>query len=153
MIAPPDTSLEQNDIQTELVEVFACMPDWPQRYQYLIDLGRTVQTFPERDRTEANRLHGCQASVWLKHECRQGRIHYTGASDSMIVSGLMALLFRIYSGKRFDEAWTTLPWCFEAMGLNHHLTAQRATGLSSMVARMRDLALQCAQASCIDKPA
>ncbi|SHG68507.1 SufE family protein [Pollutimonas bauzanensis] len=138
----PQPDIDQETIQTELVQAFACMPDWPERYQYLIDLGRTLQGFAQEYRIDRYKLHGCQASAWLKPECRDGRIYFTGTSDSLIAAGLMALLFRLYSGRTFSDVLTTSPWCLKAMGLHHHLSPQRATGLAGMVERMREFAVQ-----------
>ncbi|MFC4297249.1 SufE family protein [Castellaniella hirudinis] len=147
MTTPSQPHVDQEEIQAQLVQDFVCLPDWPQRYQYLIDLGRKLQQFPQEFRVEQNEVHGCQASVWLKPDCRGGRIYFTGTSDSLIVAGLMALLFRIYSGRTFCDVLTTSPWSLKEMGLHHHLSPQRATGLAGMVERMREFALGCSQQS------
>lgn len=150
MMASSQPDIDQEAIQIELVQAFACMPDWPQRYQYLIDLGRTLQGFAQEDRIDRYKLHGCLASAWLKPECRDGRIYFTGTSDSSIAAGLMALLFRLYSGRTFSEVLTNSPWCLKEMGLHHHLSPQRATGLGGMVERMREFAVQCSQQASIN---
>lgn len=137
------SDIELDKVQADLVEAFAFMPDWSDRYQYLIDLGRTLLAFPQEWQVDQYKLHGCQASVWLKSECHDGRIYFSGTSDSLIVAGLMALLFRIYSGRTYQSVLTTPPWCLEEMNLHHHLSPQRATGLSGMIQRMREFALQC----------
>ncbi|MGB6103025.1 MAG: SufE family protein [Pusillimonas sp.] len=146
----PQLDIDQDAIQTELVQAFACLPDWPQRYQYLIDLGRTLQGFAQAYRIDRYKLRGCQASVWLKPEWRDGRIYFTGTSDSLIVAGLMALLFRLYSGRTFSDVLTASPWCLKEMGLHHHLSPQRATGLAGMVERMREFAVQCSRPASIN---
>ncbi|MDW8479546.1 MAG: SufE family protein [Xanthomonadales bacterium] len=123
-----------------LVEEFAALPDWAERYQYLIELGRTLPPFPEEWKTEANRLHGCQSQVWLLAERRGDRLLFHASSDSAIVSGLIALLLRVYSGRSAEEILATPPDFLDRIGLRAHLSLTRANGLAAMLRRIRELA-------------
>ena len=86
-----------DEAQREIAEEFAYFSEWSERYQYLIDLGRQLPPFPEESRTEAWRVHGCQSMVWLVPSGDAARMHFEAASDSAIVSGLIALVLRVYS--------------------------------------------------------
>ena len=86
--------------QDELIEEFQFFDDWMDRYQYIIDLGRRLPEFPEADKTEANKIKGCQSQVWFIAEKNDDRLEFRAISDAAIVSGLIALLLRIYSNRR-----------------------------------------------------
>ena len=136
--APPTETAA--DVQRSIVDSFRYLEDWAERYQYLIDLGRRLPPFPETKRIEANRLHGCQAGVWLVADCRNGKLNFEATSDSAIVAGLIALLLEVYSGRRPDEILATSPAFIEEIGLAEHLSPHRANGLSLMLARIRTFA-------------
>ncbi len=123
----------ETDIQQELIEEFSFFDDWTDRYQYLIDLGRKLPEFPQQWRTEDHRLHGCQSQVWIHHEVQGNRIHFDAISDSAIVSGLIALLLRVYSDRTADEILATKPDFIHAIGLDSHLSPTRKNGLHSML--------------------
>ncbi len=133
----PDT-----DIQQELIEEFSFFDDWTDRYQYLIDLGRKLAEFPEQWRTEDNRLHGCQSQVWFHHEVQGHRIHFDAISDSAIVSGLIALLLRVYSDRTADEILATKPDFIHSIGLDSHLSPTRKNGLHAMLEAIDNTARQ-----------
>ncbi len=135
--APTETAA---DVQRSIVDSFRCLEDWAERYQYLIELGRRLPPFPETKRTEANRLHGCQAGVWLVADCRNGKLNFEATSDSAIVAGIIALLLKVYSGRRPDEVLATSPAFIDEIGLAEHLSPHRANGLSLMLARIRTFA-------------
>ncbi len=121
------------DAQQELIEEFALFDDWTDRYQYLIDLGRQLPEFPDEWRTEEHRLHGCQSQVWMRHDCESGVIHFDAISDSAIVSGLIALLLRVYSDRRAEEILATEPSFIGRIGLDAHLSPTRKNGLHAML--------------------
>ncbi|HQW80658.1 MAG: SufE family protein [Rhodanobacteraceae bacterium] len=129
-------------IQQEIAEEFAFFGDWSERYQYLIDLGRKLPSFPDEWRTEANRLHGCQSMVWVVSQGDASRLVFHAISDSSIVSGLVALTLRVYSGRSAAEILTTEPVFIEAIGLGKHLSATRANGLAALIATIKDTAAQ-----------
>ena len=127
-------------LQQEIAEEFSFFGDWSERYQYLIDLGGKVPAFPDEWRVEANRLHGCQSMVWVVAEGNADRLVFHAISDSSIVSGLVALTLRVYSGRSAAEILTTEPVFIEAIGLGKHLSATRANGLAALIARIKDTA-------------
>ena len=127
-------------IQRELIEEFELFDDWTDRYQYLIDLGRKLPEFPDAWRTEEHRLHGCQSQVWIHHERRGPLLHFDAISDSAIVSGLIALLLRVYSDRRPEEILATQPEFVSAIGLDSHLSPTRKNGLHAMLGAIRGTA-------------
>jgi cysteine desulfuration protein SufE len=128
------------EAQEAIVAEFASLPDWGERYQYLIDLGRRLPPFPEAWKTDENRLRGCQSQVWIVAEREDGRLVFHATSDSAIVSGLIALVLRVYSGRRPEEILATDPAFVERLGLKSHLSLTRANGLAAMLQRIRELA-------------
>ena len=129
------------EVQRELIEEFAFFDDWTDRYQYLIELGRKLPDFPAHWRDEAHRLHGCQSQVWIHHEQRGAILHFDAISDSVIVSGLIALLLRVYSGRPADEILATEPTFVAAIGLDAHLSPTRKNGLHAMLTAIRSAAI------------
>jgi len=129
-------------IQQEIAEEFGYFSDWSDRYQYLIDLGRKLPAFPEAWKIEANRLHGCQSMVWVVAEAYAQRLTFQSISDSAIVSGLVALTLRVYSGRSAAEIVATAPEFIERIGLGKHLSATRANGLGALIAKIKNTAAQ-----------
>lgn len=127
-------------IQQEIAEEFAFFGDWSERYQYLIDLGRKLPPFPEEWRVEMNRLHGCQSMVWVVSEGNAEQLVFHAISDSSIVSGLVALTLRVYSGRSAAEILATEPHFIEAIGLGKHLSATRANGLAALIGKIKETA-------------
>ena len=129
-------------IQQEIVEEFGYFGDWSERYQYLIDLGRKLPPFPDEWRIEANRLQGCQSLVWVVSEGDAERLVFHAISDSAIVSGLVALTLRVYSGRSAAEILATPPDFIEAIGLGKHLSLTRSNGLAALIRKIKDTAAQ-----------
>ena len=133
-----DTSAALADI----LDNFAYLDDWDDRYRYLIELGRTLEPLPADAHNEANRVRGCASQVWLQTSvARDGGapvLHFLGDSDAHIVRGLVALTLALYSGKTAaDILATDAQPVFERLGLAQHLTPQRSNGLRSMVERIK----------------
>ena len=124
-----------------LVEDFAFLDDWEDRYRYVIELGRGLPELSEAERVEANKVRGCASQVWMVSEIvRNGEpvLKFRGDSDAHIVRGLIAILFALYSGRTAREIVASDPEAvFGEIGLREHLTSQRSNGLSSMVGRIR----------------
>lgn len=128
------------DAQQEIAEEFAFFGDWSDRYQYLIDLGRKLPPFPDDCRNETWRVHGCQSMVWLVPEGDAGCMYFKATSDSAIVSGLIALVLRVYSGRPAAEIVATEPDFIGAIGLAKHLSPTRSNGLAAMLAKLKEYA-------------
>ncbi|ANB18573.1 Fe-S metabolism associated SufE [Dokdonella koreensis DS-123] len=123
--------------QLAIAEEFAFFGDWTERYQYLIDLGRKLPPFPEALKTEEHRVQGCQSQVWLVAEGDAQALRFQAISDSAIVSGLIALLLRVYSGRSAAQILATEPRFIEAIGLAKHLSPTRSNGLAAMLATIK----------------
>ena len=125
------------DAQQVIAEEFAFFGDWSERYQYLIDLGRRLPPFPEQWKTETNRLQGCQSMVWIVPEGDASRLEFHAISDSSIVSGLIYLALRVYSGRSATEILATTPDYIEKIGLSKHLSPTRSNGMAALLAFMQ----------------
>ena len=130
------------DAQAAIAEEFAFFGDWSERYQYLIDLGRKLPPFPEEWKTDGHRLHGCQSIVWIVPSGDAARLDFAAISDSAIVSGLVFLALRVYSGRPAKEILATEPGYIGAIGLSKHLSPTRSNGLAALLAFIRDTARQ-----------
>jgi len=140
------TASEIQVAQDELVEDFAIFENWIDRYQYIIDLGKDLPEFPDTWRSEENRIHGCQSQVWLKTRCVDGRLDFTAVSDSAIVSGLISILMRVYSGRQSSEVIATTPEFIGLIGLDEHLSPTRSNGLNAMIKAIKSAAGACVDA-------
>jgi len=123
--------------QAAIAEEFAFFGDWTERYQYLIDLGRKLPPYPDALKTEDRKVSGCQSQVWLDVSGDAHRLDFVATSDSSIVTGLIALLLRVYSGRSAQEILDTEPAFIEAIGLAKHLSPTRSNGLASMLATIK----------------
>ena len=120
-------------VQNEIIESFRLFPEWLDRYQYLIDLGRTLPPLAEEEKTDDKLLAGCQSRVWLYLEGDADRITIRANSDAAIVSGLIALLTKVYSGCSARQIIETEPYFIREIGLADHLSPTRANGLHAML--------------------
>jgi cysteine desulfuration protein SufE len=127
----------------EIIENFALLDEWDDRYRYVIELGRTLAALPEELRTEANKVQGCASQVWLGTKVQPNgaagpSLSFVGDSDAHIVRGLIAILFALYSEKPAPEILKTdAVELFNKLGLREHLTPQRSNGFRSMVDRIK----------------
>lgn len=122
-----------SDIQQELVDEFEIFDDWMGRYEYVIDLGRRLSEFKEEWKTEQNKIQGCQSQVWLNMEMRDDKLHIDGMSDAAIVSGLVAIVLRVYSDQAPQDILDAKPDFIKDIGFNDHLSPTRSNGLHSML--------------------
>ena len=120
-------------VQDEIIDDFSLFPEWLDRYQYLIDLGKKLESLAEDEKTDDKLLAGCQSQVWLYLEGDADRITIRANSDAAIVSGLIALITRVYSGCSAKQVLETRPYFIEAIGLSSHLSPTRANGLHAML--------------------
>ena len=121
----------------EELEVF---DDWMDRYQYIIELGRKLPPFPDAWAEDGHRVPGCQSRVWMEATLRDGRLFFAGASDAAIVSGLVALLLRVYSGRTPAEIAATDPVFLKELGLLEALSTNRGNGIAAMARKVRERA-------------
>lgn len=128
----------------ELLDEFDFLGDWEDRCEYLIDLGMELPRLSEDEKTEENRVHGCQSNVWMIVDAARSdetTLDIRADSDAMIVRGLIAVLLTIYSGRTPDEILNTdVQDLFGKLGLERHLSTTRRNGLYSMVERVRGIA-------------
>ena len=124
-----DPQKEQQDVISD----FSLFDNWLDRYQYLIDLGKALEPLSESEKTDDILLHGCQSRVWLIIEGNANEMKIRANSDAAIVSGLIALLIRVYSGASAEQILEAKPEFIDALGLQQHLSATRANGLHAML--------------------
>ena len=134
------------EAQQKLVEEFSFFDNWIDRYQYIVDLGRRLPEFPESEMTDANKIKGCQSQVWFVASKDNDRLNFHAISDAAIVSGLIALLLRIYSGRTPEDILETPADFVAALELEQHLSPTRSNGLSSMLQAIRAFASNALQA-------
>ncbi len=126
--------------QAAIRDEFAFFGDWSERYQYLIDLGRKLPPLDEACKDERHRLAGCQSMVWIVPAGDASRLDFAAASDSAIVSGLIYLALRVYSGRSAADIVATQADDIAAFGLGKHLSPTRSNGLAALLAFIRDTA-------------
>ena len=130
-----------NEIQDEIIEEFADLDDWMDRYQLLIDLGSSQPKLDDKYKTEQNLIDGCQSRVWLQADMRDGLLHFQAESDALIVKGIVALLVRVLSDHTPQEILRADLYFIESIGLREHLSPTRSNGLLSMLRQMKLYAL------------
>ncbi|OHZ02557.1 SufE family protein [Salinicola sp. MIT1003] len=126
--------------QAELLEEFSIFDNWMDRYQYIIDMGRQLPDYPEADQVAAYKIEGCQSNVWLRSSEEAGRLHFRATSDAAIVSGLIAILLRIYDDREPQEILEGEPKFLTELGLDKHLSPTRSNGLHAMIERIYAIA-------------
>jgi len=126
-----------NETQDEIIEEFAGLDDWMDKYQLLIDLGNEQEPLDEQYKTEQNLIDGCQSRVWLQADYVDGTVVFKAESDALIVKGLVALLIRVLSGHKPQEILDSDLYFIEQIGLKEHLSPTRSNGLLAMVKQMR----------------
>ena len=124
----------------EIGEELALFDDWEDRYGYIIGLGKKLAPFPAEWLNDAHRVPGCQSRVWMEAEERDGALFLAGVSDAAIVSGLVALLLRVYSGRQRDEILATDPAFLKELGLIEALSTNRGNGIAAMARAIRERA-------------
>lgn len=129
------------DAFEELVDTFEFLDDWEDRYRHVIDMGKAFPALDEGLRVPATKVEGCASQVWLVPTLEGGKFDFEGASDAMIVQGLIAVLHALYAGLSPQEVVAVdAPAELERLGLNEHLSSQRSNGLRAMVQRIRETA-------------
>ncbi|WP_445001302.1 SufE family protein [Halomonas mongoliensis] len=136
------TEATAEQAQQALREEFEMFDNWMDRYQYIIDMGKALPDFPEAWKSDELKIQGCQSNVWMRHERRGDAIHFDAISDAAIVSGLIAVLMRIYSDRPAAEIRDTSPHFLADLGLDKHLSPTRSNGLNAMLKRIYEVAEQ-----------
>ena len=135
----PDMSIAETE--KEIIEEFALFDSWDDKYEYIIDLGKKLPHLDAKYKTDENRVRGCQSSVWLVTDFRDGKIYYQADSDAVIVKGLISILIRVLSGRTADEIIEAKLDFIRVIGMTTHLAQTRSNGLLSMVKQMKHYAL------------
>ena len=135
------------DAHEEIVDEFEFLDDWMDRYQHIVDVGRKLPPYPSEFRTDAYKVRGCQAQVWFHADERGGRLFFEAVSDAAIVSGLIALLLRAYSGFTPREILDAGHEFIDRIGLTEHLSPTRGNGLHAMLRTIRNYAAASLQRS------
>nr|WP_294550573.1 SufE family protein [uncultured Rhodopila sp.] len=125
---------------TAIGEELDMFDDWMERYEFIIGMGRKLPPFPDDWANDAHRVPGCQSRVWMEAVLRDGALYFAGVSDAAIVSGLIALLLRVYSGRSPEEILATDPVFLKDLGLLEALSTNRGNGIASMARKVREVA-------------
>lgn len=121
----------------EIIEDFSMYDEWLDKYEYLIELGKSLDALPDEKKTEDRLIKGCQSRVWLDTERKDGRLYFTADSDAIITKGIISLLISVYSGRTAEEIATDDFGFVEQIGLKENLSPTRANGLVSMIDRIK----------------
>ena len=127
--------------QDEIVSEFALFDDWMQKYEYMIELGKSLPLISENHKTDDNIIKGCQSKVWLHAELDNDKINFTADSDAIITKGIIAILLRVFSGEHPTEIIESDTEFIDKIGLKEHLSPSRANGLGSMIKQLKMYAI------------
>ncbi len=128
-------------IQEEIIDEFSMFEDWEERYQYMIDLGKTLPLIDEQFKTDDNIIKGCQSKVWVHAEMKNDKIIFTADSDAIITKGIIAILIRVFSNQEPKAIIDADTEFIDAIGLKEHLSPTRANGLVSMIKQLKMYAI------------
>lgn len=128
-------------IQQNIIDEFAALADWTERYKYIIKMGRELDPLDEKYKVDENLVRGCQSQVWLHTRLEDGGVIFEADSDAAITKGLVALMIRFYSGQDPDTIISTSPDFIKKIGMEEHLSPTRSNGLASMVKQMKIYAM------------
>ncbi|NJN50191.1 MAG: SufE family protein [Polaribacter sp.] len=129
------------EIQAEIIDEFSMFEDWMQRYEYIIELGKSLPIIDSKFKTDDNLIKGCQSKVWLQADKIEDKITYTADSDAILTKGIVALLVRVFSNQTPNEIITADTKFIDEIGLKEHLSPTRANGLVSMVKQIKMYAI------------
>jgi cysteine desulfuration protein SufE len=129
------------EIQEEIIDEFSMFDDWMQRYEYIIDLGKSLPLIKEEAKTDENLIKGCQSKVWLQGEYTDEKIVFTADSDAILTKGIIAILIRVFSNQKASDILNADMDFIDEIGLKEHLSPTRANGLVSMIKNIKMYAL------------
>ena len=127
------------EIENEIVSMF---DEWLDKYEYIIELGKNLNNYPENEKTDEKLIKGCQSRVWLDHKVEDGRIYFNADSDAIITKGIISLLINLYSGRTPNEILSSDFSVVDKIGLKENLSPTRANGLVSMIAKIKEIAVK-----------
>ncbi len=133
--------MEIAEIEKEIVEEFALFPEWMDKYEHLIELGKSLSPFDEQSKREQNLINGCQSRVWLDARYENGLVYFTADSDAIITKGIVSLLVRVLSGQSPQAILDAKLEFIDQIGLKENLSPTRANGLLAMIKQMKMYAL------------
>ena len=128
------------EAENAIVEEFSMYDEWLDKYEYLIELGKSLQAYPEEAKTADKLIKGCQSRVWLDYKMEDGKVVFNADSDAIITKGIISLLIGLYSGRTPQEILSSDFSVVEKIGLKEYLSPTRANGLVSMIAKIREVA-------------
>ncbi len=129
------------EIQEVIIDEFSMFDDWMDRYEYLIELGKSLPIIDEQFKLDENLIKGCQSKVWLYSELEDDRVKFSADSDAILTKGIAALLLRVYSGQKPEDILTAETSFIDEVGLKEHLSPTRANGLVSMIKQIKMYAI------------
>ena len=129
------------EIQNDIIDEFSMFEDWEERYQYIIDLGKTLPLIDAKYKTDNNIIKGCQSKVWVHAEMKNDKVVYTADSDAIITKGIIAILIRVFSNQHTKDIIDAETDFIDKIGLKEHLSPTRANGLVSMIKQLKMYAI------------
>ena len=126
-----------NEIQDEIIEEFNVFDDWMDKYSLIIDMGNNLIPLDEQYKTNQNLIEGCQSRVWITAQMKDGKVHFEGESDAIIVKGIVSLLFRVLNNQTPSDILNNELYFIKEIGLQEHLSPTRSNGLASMLKQMK----------------
>jgi cysteine desulfuration protein SufE len=130
------------EAQDEVVDQFSMFDEWLDKYEYLIDLGKNLEAYPESAKTDDKLIRGCQSRVWLDYQIKNNKIYFTADSDAIITKGIISLLISVYSGRTASEIAGDDFSFIDKIGLKENLSPTRANGLVSMINTIKTVAIE-----------
>ncbi len=130
------------EVENEVIDEFSMFDEWLDKYEYLIELGKSLKPYPEDKKTDDRLVKGCQSRVWVDFNLKEGRLYFNADSDAIITKGIISLLIKIYSGRTSQEILSSDFSVVEKIGLKENLSPTRANGLVSMIQKIREIAAE-----------
>lgn len=130
------------EVENEVIDEFSIFDDWLDKYEYIIDMGKSLDSYPEEKKTDDKLVKGCQSRVWIDFTVKDGKVFFMADSDAIITKGIISLLVRIYSGRTPEEILASDFSVVEKIGLKENLSPTRANGLVSMIRMIREIAVK-----------
>lgn len=128
------------EAENEVIEEFSMFDEWLDKYEYLIELGKRLNSYPEEAKNDDKLIKGCQSRVWLDYEIKDGKVFFSADSDAIITKGIISLLIGLYSGRTPQEIMESDFSVVDRIGLKENLSPTRANGLLSMIEKIREIA-------------